>query len=133
MSDIVRRLLTWTHARDAAHASDLMEEAAEEITKLRSIDKSCKTIITGGYHRTVTSEAYEGDIVNRLRNWRGLHLAHGGDLFEEAADTISSMRLSNEEKEALVVAIEYVASAYQVEHHAKTLANMVDRLTNYDR
>ena len=29
--------------------------------------------------------AYEGDIVSRLKNWRGLHLAHSGDLFEEAA------------------------------------------------
>lgn len=42
---------------------------------------------------TITKEAYEGDIVSRLRNWRGLHLAHGGDLFEEAADLIESQRL----------------------------------------
>jgi len=42
--------------------------------------------------RTVDRAAYEGDIVSRLRNWRGLHLAHGGDLFEEAADEIESLR-----------------------------------------
>lgn len=42
---------------------------------------------------TITKEAYEGDIVSRLRNWRGLHLAHGGALFEEAADLIESQRL----------------------------------------
>jgi hypothetical protein len=41
---------------------------------------------------TISKAAYEGDIVSRLRNWRGLHLAHGGDLFEEAADEIESLR-----------------------------------------
>ena len=32
------------------------------------------------------------DIVERLRNWRGVHLAHGGRLFEEAADSIEQLR-----------------------------------------
>lgn len=41
---------------------------------------------------TVTKEAYEGDIVSRLRNWRGLHLAHSGELFEKAADEIENLR-----------------------------------------
>ncbi len=41
---------------------------------------------------TITKAAYEGDIVSRLRNWRGLHLAHGGRLFEEAADEIERLR-----------------------------------------
>lgn len=36
--------------------------------------------------------AYEGDIVSRLRHWRGLHLAHGGELFEAAADEIERLR-----------------------------------------
>ena len=36
--------------------------------------------------------AYEGDIVSRLRHWRGLHLAHGGRLYEEAADEIERLR-----------------------------------------
>jgi hypothetical protein len=44
--------------------------------------------------RYCTREAYEGDIVSRLRNWRGLHLASSGDLFEEAADEIERLRLS---------------------------------------
>ena len=39
-----------------------------------------------------TRAAYEGDIEDRLRNWRGLHLAHGGELFDEAADEITSLR-----------------------------------------
>ena len=43
----------------------------------------------GGY---ITAAAYEGDIVSRLRNWRGLHLAHGGKLFDEAADEIERLR-----------------------------------------
>jgi hypothetical protein len=42
--------------------------------------------------RTIDKAAYEGDIVSRLRNWRGLHLAHGGVLFEAAADEIESLR-----------------------------------------
>jgi len=41
---------------------------------------------------TITDEAYTGDIVSRLRSWRGLHLAHGGRLFEEAADEIERLR-----------------------------------------
>ena len=41
---------------------------------------------------TITKAAYEGDIVSRLRNWRGLHLAHGGRLYEEAADEIARLR-----------------------------------------
>ena len=40
----------------------------------------------------ITAAAYEGDIVSRLRNWRGLHLAHGGELFDEAAREIARLR-----------------------------------------
>jgi hypothetical protein len=40
----------------------------------------------------IDRRAYEGDIVSRLRNWRGLHLAHSGDLFDEAADEIDRLR-----------------------------------------
>ena len=36
--------------------------------------------------------AYKGDIVSRLRNWRGLHLSHGGQLYDEAADEIERLR-----------------------------------------
>ena len=32
------------------------------------------------------------DIVHRLRDWRNLHLALGGKLFEEAADEIERLR-----------------------------------------
>ena len=38
MSDIVTRLRRWTHAVDAAPASDLMDEAADEIERLRLTD-----------------------------------------------------------------------------------------------
>ena len=43
-------------------------------------------------NRGIDRAAYEGDIVSRLRNWRGLHLAHGGKLFDEAADEIERLR-----------------------------------------
>jgi hypothetical protein len=32
------------------------------------------------------------DIVHRLRDWRNLHLARGGELFEAAADEIERLR-----------------------------------------
>lgn len=35
MADIVERLRSWVHAVDAVSASDLMDEAAEEIARLR--------------------------------------------------------------------------------------------------
>lgn len=41
---------------------------------------------------TIDPAAYSGDIVSRLRNWRGLHLAHSGELFEEAATEIEVQR-----------------------------------------
>jgi hypothetical protein len=41
---------------------------------------------------TISKAAYEGDIVSRLRNWRGLHIAHSGRLYEEAADEIERLR-----------------------------------------
>ena len=65
----------------------------------------------------ITRAAYEGDIVSRLRNWRGLHLAHGGRLFDEAADEIERLReairrlanqdatLTDAEREAVMWAI----------------------------
>lgn len=42
--------------------------------------------------RTIDKASYEGDIVSRLRHWRGLHLAHSGMLFEEAAAEIERLR-----------------------------------------
>jgi hypothetical protein len=53
---------------------------------------------------TVTKAAYEGDIVSRLRNWRGLHLAHSGTLFEEAAGEIERLRLDLSVQKACTVA-----------------------------
>jgi|688.fasta_scaffold00210_123 hypothetical protein len=47
----------------------------------------------------IDKAAYEGDIVSRLRNWRGLHLAHSGELFEEAADEIEKIRAYRDEAE----------------------------------
>ena len=38
MRDIVKRLRAWVHAVDAVSASDLMDEAADEIERLRLTD-----------------------------------------------------------------------------------------------
>lgn len=37
-------------------------------------------------------------------------------------------RLSSAEREALEIAVEYVGSAFQVEHHAKTIQSLMDRM-----
>jgi hypothetical protein len=42
----------------------------------------------------IDKAAYEGDIVSRLKNWRGLHLAHEGQLFDEAAVEIERLRFA---------------------------------------
>lgn len=52
---------------------------------------------------TISTDAYEGDLVSRLRNWRGLHLAHGGQLFEEAADEIERLRESADRRGEIAV------------------------------
>lgn len=52
---------------------------------------------------TISKDAYEGDLVSRLRNWRGLHLAHGGQLFEEAASEIERLRESADRRGEIAV------------------------------
>lgn len=49
-------------------------------------------LVSKSSERKIASEAYEGDIVSRLRNWRGLHLAHEGRLFDEAAGEVERLR-----------------------------------------
>jgi hypothetical protein len=46
--DIVERLRRWTHAVDAAPASDIMDEAAGEIEKLRSLTRFQDNVIRSG-------------------------------------------------------------------------------------
>lgn len=46
--DIVDRLRRWTHAADAAPASDLMDEAAGEIERLRSLTRFQDGVIRSG-------------------------------------------------------------------------------------
>lgn len=96
--------------------------------------------------------AYEGDIVSRLRNWRGLHLAHVGQLLEEAAQEIERLRniiakytvgispdtkskptLTDEEREAVEAAVK-CADLYDEEMDgfasgvSKTLRKLLERL-----
>ena len=75
---------------------------------------------------TIDQAAYEGDIVSRLKHWRGLHLAHSGELFEEAANEIARLRLTAEEREAIHWALGTVADITgPVED---TLRNLLERL-----
>lgn len=81
-----------------------IEHAEPAATACGSVGTDKAEPLTAGTGR-ITRAAYEGDIVSRLRNWRGLHLAHGGRLFEEAADEIERLRLSDAEREAIQTAM----------------------------
>lgn len=97
-----------------------IESAADEIERLRNREKA----------RTITTEAYEGDIVSRLRNWRGLHLAHSGVLFEEAATEIDRLRLTAEEREAIeqaALAFEYDDGELECADIAAVLRKILER------
>ena len=58
----------------------------------QSYEKSDEKRMNTNMSYTIDKKAYEGDIVSRLRNWRGLHLAHTGVLFDAAADEIERLR-----------------------------------------
>ena len=58
----------------------------------QSYEESDEKRVNNSTHRGIDRAAYDGDIVPRLKNWRGLHLAHGGELFEEAAGEIDRLR-----------------------------------------
>lgn len=80
---------------------------------------------------TISQEAYTGDIVTRLRNWRGLHLAHAGELFEEAADEIARLRLTDAERQAIRRAAA-VADEFHDSRLGGTLRGLLER-TKPDR
>jgi hypothetical protein len=93
---------------------------------------------------TIDPAAYNGDIVSRLRNWRGLHLAHSGDLFEEAADEIAGLRgelaWTARERDSLRVAInnlrDYVAEISLTYEEREAVASCIaddDAATAYKR
>ena len=58
----------------------------------QSYEESNEKRVNTNTKRVIDRAAYEGDIVSRLKHWRGLHLAHGGELFEEAAAEIAQLR-----------------------------------------
>jgi len=75
------------------------------------------------------------DIVTRLRQTRADMIGTDDEdhYFDchEAAGEIERLRLwgrlTDAEREALEVAVEYVGSAYAVEHHARTLRGLLER------
>jgi hypothetical protein len=73
--DIVSRLRRWAIATDAVPASDLMDEAADEIERLRS----------------GSPKRHAGDIVNQLRD-RAYAFKATDRLSEQAADEIERLR-----------------------------------------
>jgi hypothetical protein len=92
---------------------------------------------------TIDPAAYEGDIVSRLRHWRGLHLAHCGTLFEAAAteievqractsaarDEIARLRLNDEERKAIGNMIHLIECQHEdYGKEAATLRKLLERL-----
>ena len=68
------------------------------------------------------------DIVSRLRHWRGIHLAHGGRLYEEAADEIERLRLTNDERAAIALAIAFLQPVGNYDSLAQdTLRKLLER------
>jgi hypothetical protein len=67
------------------------------------------------------------DIVERLRNWRTVHLARLHLLMEEAADEMERLRLTDEEREAVAgaIAFEHGRGAFA---WAATLRKLLQRL-----
>jgi hypothetical protein len=51
------------------------------------------------------------DIVERLRNWRIVHLARLHLLMDEAADEIERLRLTDDEREAVLEGMAIIANA----------------------
>lgn len=80
---------------------------------------------------TIDPAAYEGDLVSRLRHWRGLHLAHSGELFEEAAEAIErcrkNMTLTDDEREAVWLAAN-TAEDRGLKSNAAVLRSLLARL-----
>ena len=91
---------------------------------------SAKPIKTADSDRSypigIDPAAYEGDIVSRLRHWRGLHLAHSGELFETAADEIERLRLTAPEREAVAYALTALAGQMPDDQRA-ALAGLLER------
>lgn len=61
--DIVTRLRTWVHAVDAARASDLMDEAAAEIERLRD---RCNELIDAARKYVAENEPIRMDMNDPL-------------------------------------------------------------------
>jgi hypothetical protein len=127
-------------------------------TPPESYEKSDENRTNTNMNRTIDKMAYEGDIVSRLKNWRGLHLAHGGKLFEEAATEIDRLReairrladqdatlsveagnvsvtldatLTDEEREAIEAAIDRFkdwVNGFDDDERAATLRSLLERL-----
>ena len=66
------------------------------------------------------------DIVERLRDWRNLHFARGGELFEAAADEIERLRLTKKERKAVAFAAEHFGA---FKNQAATLRSILERMT----
>jgi len=67
------------------------------------------------------------DIVERLRNWRSVHLARLHLLMNEAADEMERLRLTAEERDVLA-AIEADASYRAMKTTERVVRRLLDRL-----
>lgn len=106
MTDLITRLRTWSYARDAAPVSDLLDEAANEIEKLREqllaayrlgvshreaicrlADQDATLSVQGG-NVIVTMDATLTDAEREALEW----FTHGDSPFPEEASRMATVR-----------------------------------------
>jgi hypothetical protein len=136
VNDIVTRLRQWAIATDAVPASDLMDEAAAEIERLRAIMAS-QTDSPQAVERTPEPPSTPGEgtrqaegIVTRLRQTRASMLGtddedHYWDC-HDAAGEIERLRLTDAEREAVDWAA-YAAEQWYEHTAAATLRGLLER------
>ena len=111
MSDLVKRLRTWVHAVRAVPVGDLLDEAADEIERLRK-------------HSSTTLAAAAANLLERIdSSQRTL-------IFEQEAE-IARLRLTDAEREAVLdaaLAYESDPDEWECAKIAATLRGLLDRL-----
>jgi len=97
------------------------------VRAFRDVNVDLDTKLIGREPYTISPLAYDGSVASRCRNWRGLHLAHSGELFEAAAAEIERMRLTDEERDALL-SVASDAAYRALSHTESVVRGILERL-----
>jgi len=123
MTDIVTRLRTWVHAVDAVSASDLMEEAAAEVARLRTVCE-CYAHSSAAACREIASL--------RQASTQDIACPHVVGTTTQYC-SLTPLTLTDEEREAIDMAILNCHQAGGVDglRVAATLRSLLERTGNY--